>query len=421
MSHCDFPGQFTCRDGGCVDIFKRCNIRNDCDDGSDEDGCKTLKVPSNYDVSIPPELGVDEDRPNEIYTHVEVINVDEVSTVKMSIGLTVRITFKWRDPNVEFENIKNHENDRETRMIPAEEKDMLWTPLPKLIHDNAMIGEVKVIDFFNFGIDIDNEAKPMDSTLSEETQIYPGDENTLVISQRMRLNYRCNFFLVDFPFDETVCDFYLSLRLSRNNSIRMTNDENSVTYEGPKTLNEFKIVEIWSRTVLNQTKTTFIYSMKFKRLSEQYLMTIFFQSSILWILSYITLFIDLTDFSNRFMGAVTALLVLAALLASLGDLLPKTAYFKFIDVWFNWFIANILVIILIHVVIDYLNKNVDFDSKSRRVEGSALFRKNQGSVEERTPNSGSKLNTTLKILLPVLNMLFVCVYFIVSTNNHDEQ
>ena len=35
----------------------------------------------------------------------------------------------------------------------------------------------------------------------------------------------------------------------------------------------------------------------------------------------------------RFMGALTSLLVLASLLASIEENLPKTSYFKKIDVW----------------------------------------------------------------------------------------
>ena len=154
---------------------------------------------------------------------------------------------------------------------------------------------------------------------------------------------------------------------------------------------------------------------------ECYLLTIFFQSFILLILSYITLFIDENDFSNRFMGAVTALLVLAALLASLGDLLPKTAYFKFIDVWFNWFIGNILVIILIHVVIDYLNKkddaldNANSTLQSKHCGGSPLFTKRSTtSIKNQKVKYGVKLNRFFKMILPLSNIAFIFFYFLVN-------
>ena len=424
MSVCDFPGQFTCRDGGCVNIYKRCDIKKDCEDGSDEEQCKTLNVPTSYEVSNPPEVKNDDSKTNDIYTHVEVINVDKVSTIEMLIGLTIRLTFEWKDHNIEFENIRNHEHEKTMRIIPEKEKNLLWNPLPKLVHDNALIGDVKSVKFYQFSIKTDNRPLAMDPAFVRETQVYSGKENPLVIAQRMKLSYRCDFILVYFPFDETDCDFYLSIRTIKNDSIRLTNDENSVKYNGPKTLNEFKIVSFWSSTSQSETKTTFVYSMKFKRLYDHYLLTIFFQSLILWILSYITMFIDEKDFSNRFMGAVTALLVLAALLASLGDLLPKTAYFNFIDVWFNWFIGNILVIILIHVVIDYLNKKEDdvdssVDQKVQKSKefcnGSPFFTKSSvSSLKERKMEHGIRLNRIFKIILPLMNLAFLFVYFTVN-------
>ena len=42
----------------------------------------------------------------------------------------------------------------------------------------------------------------------------------------------------------------------------------------------------------------------------QELVNIFFQILLMWSVAYLTFYIEIDDFSNRFMGAVTALLVL---------------------------------------------------------------------------------------------------------------
>ena len=89
LTTCNFPGEFSCKSGSCIDIYKRCDNRKDCDDGSDEDDCALLQIPESYDKALPPELGDDVERPNEIFIQVNVIHVDVIDTVSMVVGLTV--------------------------------------------------------------------------------------------------------------------------------------------------------------------------------------------------------------------------------------------------------------------------------------------------------------------------------------------
>ena len=78
----------------------------------------------------------------------------------------------------------------------------------------------------------------------------------------------------------------------------------------------------------------------------------FLPTFLLWLLGYSTLLIKIEDFQDRFMGTVTALLVLAALLSSISMSLPRTSYFKYIDIWFLWYLANIFIIIVYHIILD---------------------------------------------------------------------
>ena len=310
--------------------------------------------------------------------------------------------------------MKNFKNEVGTfRLVPHDEKNKVWLPLPELVHDNAMIGETSVLDYYQLGVHIENDAHDMDPELYLEVLDYPGSQNSFLVSQRMRLKYRCDFILVYFPFDETICNFNLSLRVLGNNSMKLVRDENSVTYDGPKTLNEFQVVKFWSSSSDSQSKTSFTYSFKIDRLYGQPLMTTFFQSFLLWVLAYITLFINVDNFSDRFMGAVTALLVLAALLSSLGDHLPKTAYFKFVDLWFSWFILNIFSIILIHVLVDYFNKIRQQDDPI--IQQVLPAKPNFDTfVEKKKTQPGIKINEICKIAMPTITGIFVIAYFCVN-------
>ena len=46
--------EFTCTDGACVPSTKRCDLRDHCSDGSDEDGCHNIVTPAGYRPNLPP-------------------------------------------------------------------------------------------------------------------------------------------------------------------------------------------------------------------------------------------------------------------------------------------------------------------------------------------------------------------------------
>ena len=105
-------------------------------------------------------------------------------------------------------------------------------------------------------------------------------------------------------------------------------------------------------TGLIDKNSYFVFCLKFKRLYVDHLMTTFFQTFILWLLAYLTLFIPIENLNERFMGAVTALLVLASLLGSMENDLPKSSQMNLIDYWFLWYIINIFFIIILHVILE---------------------------------------------------------------------
>ena len=47
-------GQFTCDDGQCVTMEKRCDQVPDCRDESDERGCKLVVLKEGYNRRVPP-------------------------------------------------------------------------------------------------------------------------------------------------------------------------------------------------------------------------------------------------------------------------------------------------------------------------------------------------------------------------------
>lgn len=51
------PGQFTCTDGSCISFLRRCDLKFDCGDKTDESFCDIVNFPEDYRSRLPPRPG----------------------------------------------------------------------------------------------------------------------------------------------------------------------------------------------------------------------------------------------------------------------------------------------------------------------------------------------------------------------------
>ena len=69
---------------------------------------------------------------------VKVINIDQIDTVKMLVGLTIEIRLRWQDRRLKFTNILDEANK-----VAGSLRKHLWLPMREIVHQNAVIGEIK--------------------------------------------------------------------------------------------------------------------------------------------------------------------------------------------------------------------------------------------------------------------------------------
>lgn len=86
------------------------------------------------------------------------------------------------------------------------------------------------------------------------------------------------------------------------------------------------------------------------------------------------------------MTALTALLVLATLFTQVSASLPKTSYFKMVDIWLLFCIILIFFIIIFHTIIDL---QVDYDEPSSQSWVKRTSGQSGSSIVKVMPASGS--------------------------------
>ena len=429
LSNCKLGEEFTCDSGECISMMKRCDRSFDCADTSDELFCDRLSLPLSYSKNNAPSILKGEIRETIIPTKCIVEKVDFIDTINTKIGLILTLKMSWNDSRLTFKNL--HRRDKST--IPKEISKLIWLPLDKSVHVYAILG--KILTDGNKLVQVHGKHQlPLDLQNSREDYYYSGANNSLSMFQRFQVEYDCHFDLQTYPFDEQICRFGLDVKGKDDEKFILTNnDSESIAYIGSKDVGDFEIVEVTDKETVckkgiketsNSASTPeFLLCIRVKRSHADQIVSIFCPSILFWLLAYFTLFLDIRDVANRSRTSVTLLLVYIALLQTVKKDFPKTTYFKFIDIWFLWYVFNTFLISLYHIILPRILKrsmgrNVALiETKSnKKTQAWEDFMRNNGKLPEGNDQNTfiqriEKLNFILILFLPLLMIFFNIVYF----------
>lgn len=129
-----------------------------------------------------------------------------------------------------------------------------------------------------------------------------------------------------------------------------------VSYEANDKLTEYAVgrIEVSDYMTIDPYSGLSV-SIQMKHLYASQILTIFIPTTIINIISYATFFFKWYDFQNRIMVSLTSLLVLMTLFSQVADTLPRTSYFKLVDIWFFFSIIYTFLIIMLHTLVEYFH------------------------------------------------------------------
>ena len=410
MSMCDFPNQFTCSTGHCIDIKYRCDLTKQCLDGSDEDFCDWVHIPSGYNAANPPE-SPDESKPIEIRTAINIENIDSIDTVNMILEMTTKLTIQWHDKDLTFSNLVAEKHN----IIPNEKLSMIWTPLRDMIYGNEILGERDTEKNYKMSV-YGAKTEITEGDNPRENLWFNGSYNPMRMTVRMKTTYRCTFDVRRFPFDEQQCPIIMKINQQRHYKMRFIDNRDTI-YSGERIIDQFSIAKIHNNVTYSSKSTKFTVIIPMSRIAINQFLNTFVPTVILWLFGYSTLFIEPNEngFANRFMGSGTALLVIATLINAVKSDLPKTAYTKFIDIWFLWHVLSVFIVIVYHIVLDRIRKNLE-DPQKLENEVFEYEDHDENATDAAKTTKIRKINEALIVLFPILNGVFYMLYFYLISN-----
>ncbi|XP_066938288.1 uncharacterized protein [Macrobrachium rosenbergii] len=351
--------EFACGDGSCIAMSGRCDKVTDCLDWSDENDCDLVQAPFGYASVIQPSRNLD------VQLQV-ILEIMTVSLRKSTLQLDLVISLRWYDEHMTFCNLRRKDN-----FILEGEQHKLWKPSIEIAPKMGFSEENVTSLMIN---------REVDGVIKGDDTTYQGSENSLQQVTKMQPLIRCDFNLVQFPFDIQRCSLNITLLDVSGAGLSLTGNKSSVTIRNPQ-LNRYQV----SDYDLKQpgTRSASVLTLTISRKYEEHLWGIYLPTFLLLTIGYGTFFLPADPFSDRGTMALTTLLVLVALYTDYLGSLPGTAFNTQSDNWFIFSLVYLTLIIVAHICVYHPSrKGTAFTSKVVTVSSKVLPVKGQNCLRE---------------------------------------
>jgi len=343
---------FTCRDGTCIPINSLCDLTADCPDKTDEKDCEQLVLPDDYRGEKFPIQ--DSREPIGLYVNVSILAFPEIDTLQSTYLVDFVISMRWIDPRLNYKNLKDVYY---LNSLALDVMSRMW--IPEMSLPNALQAEgTQVDDGATLFILKLGSRMPDDLSIAREAKVYRGDECPLVMQKEYFILFACDFNLAMYPFDSNVCTLEFEVSGVNKDYVALFIDNTfggeGAEYGGSKDLLEYTVGDVTIDNLSNETEFYGKVSAKivFQRKWIYHLITIFIQSILLLAVAYLTFYFRLNNFQDRIMISITCMLIISTIQSSIDKMVPKTSYFKMVDIFLLYSFNVVIVIMAIHTYMD---------------------------------------------------------------------
>ena len=331
-------GEFTCDDGQCVRMEQRCDQLPDCEDKSDERGCKLLLLEEGYNKRVPPITAKSAlDRtivPVSVGVSIVLMEVVSIDEVDHSIQLQFEVILNWQENRATYLNLK-----QKTALNKMTEDDIkrLWLPL--IIYTNTDQKKTTRLGEYGNGewstaVTVTRESNFTRADLDEvdETEIFEGADNGLTMRQTYTHRFQCNYLLSRYPFDTQVCTIKMNVATLDLDTVKLI--PRMLVMEQEEEMTIFHIINrelVYRNTSQPQDGVLMFIVLKRKITSE--MMTTYFPTIMLTAITFATTFFKPYFFEAALTVNLTTMLVMTTIFISKMDGLPPTSAIKMIDIW----------------------------------------------------------------------------------------
>ena len=382
--------EFTCNNGLCIDIAKRCDEKFDCKDKSDEYNCKKVILDEkNYNNDIPPYVSGSNVK---IKVSIFLMSVNKIE-LPSTFDAKFMLQLSWKDYRLVFQDLN------EVNILNDETRESIW--IPPLVFSNTENNEIlkndekTIISILKTG-----QPKFKDHKHLHEAAIFEGNENILSYHRSYQRKIVCNYDLRFYPFDNQVCTIDVEIPTLLQPYIDVFPLETGNL--GVSELDQFLITD--TEIVVLKNYSLIQCKVFMKRLPWHHLATTYMPILCVMFMGLITLFIDQSHFDAIIMVSLTCMLVMYTLYQSIAQNMPTTAYLKLLDYWL------IFGMILPFAVFSILVTWELMDENCKKNAISAMNKQHLYNKGIKPRSFSKKYSSHARWLLPLLTIIFLIAY-----------